>query len=151
MKDKEIARELKNLKECFKELALTEVRKEDQEELKAHGINDNSYNMLIAFKTLQRALNGDMKALKIFLELTGQDKEMELKEQEINIKKNMLAVKVAEFKNDTNFYKDTTLTSVLREIETSNIDEREKIENKQLDELYSFSPFSDSIPVIADE
>lgn len=140
MKTKEKAKELKNLKECFKELALTEISKEEQEELKKHGIKDNNYNMLIAYKTLQRALNGDNKALKVYLEMTGQDKETELKEQEIEIKKNLLAVKIAEYRKNSNAFTETPLTKIIRELEAE-LEDREEIEEESKDPYNDFDVF----------
>lgn len=90
MKNKEKAKELKSLKECFKQLAFTTpLKQEEIKELKDNGIEETTYNMYIAFKTMQKAINGDAKALKVYLEQTGQDTETEFKERELKIKEKL--------------------------------------------------------------
>ena len=114
MKKQELKEQRKSLKECFKQLAYnTELSKDEKQELEEHGIKDNSYNMYIAFKTMQRAINGDNKALKVYLEQTGQDKEIEFKEREITIKEKLFSKEWANVINDTeNRGKDTNCFSV---------------------------------------
>lgn len=128
---------IKNLKECFKDLAEIEITLEEQEELKQYGITDKNYNMLIAFRTLQRALNGDNKALKIYLELTEQDKETELKEKELDFKKNILAIKLGEYKKHQY---ETPIEELIRELDTKTIEERKKVAKENKDK-YVWDPF----------
>lgn len=100
MKNKEKAKELKSLKECFKQLAFnTPLKQEELKELKENGIEENTYNMYIAFKTMQKAINGDAKALKVYLEQTGQDKETEFKERELKIKEKLFSKEWAKVLN----------------------------------------------------
>ena len=82
------------LKECFNILANLDLNKEEQEQLKRVGISsDNlSNNMLIAFNVMQKAKEGDSKALKVYLEMTDQDIELELKRKDLQLKEYSLNI-----------------------------------------------------------
>lgn len=81
-------RERAKIKECFNILSSISLNNEERDKLKAIGITDENLtnDMLIAYNVIQKAKNGDAKAIKTYLELTGQDKEIELKERDLELK-----------------------------------------------------------------
>ena len=87
-----------NLKECFNVLSKLGLQKEDKEKLKAVGLKDEqlTYDMLIAYNVMEKAKTGDAKAIKVYMELTDQDKETQLKEQDLKLKE--YAINLNEYK-----------------------------------------------------
>ena len=98
MTNKQQEKTKSNLKECFNYLSSLGLNKEDREKLKAVGVNDSNltYDMLIAYNVMEKAKTGDAKAIKVYMELTDQDKETQLKEKDLQLKE--YAINLNEYK-----------------------------------------------------
>lgn len=121
----EAKRKYKNLSAVLKDYADFKVTKKEQEQLEALGFTGEQSKMtLFALPLLKKMNQGDVKAIELFLKLTGQDSKLELENKKLREEIELLKVEQERLKQTAGINREiedlTGLAEMLNDNQNAN-------------------------------